>query len=208
MSLRKFLLNDRNTSFNIYWLNALFIALAICGPWFNLTISSHDLVKSYFASFGIGILMLLSFFYKCNNSEVNLKINYIKFSFLCLFVLGICSVFWSVNFDFTINKLLLWLIAVFSFLLALNLSITYENLIKIAWGLILSAGIIAVIGISQHLFDPFSLTQAAPPASTFGNKNMATQPLVLILPLIFFLLISKNIQDLKVWTLTLITSLV
>ena len=208
MSLRKFLLNDRNTSFNIYWLNALFIALAICGPWFNLTISSHDLVKSYFASFGIGILMLLSFFYKCNNSEVNLKINYIKLSFLLLFVLGICSVFWSVNFDFTINKLLLWLIAVFSFLLSLNLSITYENLIKIAWGLILSAGIIAVIGISQHLFDPFSLTQAAPPASTFGNKNMATQPLVLILPLIFFLLISKNIQDLKVWTLTLITSLV
>ena len=160
MSLRKFLLNDRNTSFNIYWLNALFIALAICGPWFNLTISSHDLVKSYFASFGIGILMLLSFFYKCNNSEVNLKINYIKFSFLLLFVFGICSVFWSVNFDFTINKSLLWLIAVFSFLLSLNLSITYENLIKIAWGLILSVGIIAVIGISQHLFDQFSLTQA------------------------------------------------
>ena len=80
-------------SFNIYWLNALFITLAICGPWFNLTISSNDLVKSYFASFGIGILMLLSFFYKCNNAEVNLKINYIKFSFLFLFVLGTCSVF-------------------------------------------------------------------------------------------------------------------
>ncbi|MBW5291108.1 MAG: hypothetical protein Rsou_0778 [Candidatus Ruthia sp. Asou_11_S2] len=41
------------------------------------------------------------------------------------------------------------------------------------------------------LFDPFSLTQAAVPApSTFGNKNMATQPIILILPLSLFLFFS------------------
>ena len=50
--------------------------------------------------------------------------------------------------------------------------------------------------------------QNAKPASTFGNKNMATQPLVLILPLSVFLLLSKQLQGLKVWGITTLVSLI
>jgi O-antigen ligase len=79
---------------------------------------------------------------------------------------------------------------------------------KIDNGKIKTRGCIAFIGLLQRYFDPFTLTEAAPPASTFGNKNMAIQPLVLIFPLSIFLLLSKHVQGLKVWALSGITFLV
>jgi len=197
-----------NNTLNVFWVGVLLVTLAIAAPWFNLTISGHDFVKSYFASFGVGLLTLLSLYYKCNNSEVNLKINYIKLTLFLLFIFGTLSALWSINFDFTVSKWLLWLIAAFSFVLALNLSTTHENLVKLAWGLIIAAGTIVFIGLLQYYFNPFSLTQAAWPASTFGNRNLAIQPLVLIMPLSIFLLFSKQVQGLKVWALSGINSLV
>ena len=61
-----------NNTLNVFWVSVLLIILAIAAPWFNLTVSGHDFVKSYFASFGVGLLTFLSLYYKCNNSEVNL----------------------------------------------------------------------------------------------------------------------------------------
>jgi len=197
-----------NNTLNVFWVGILLAVLAVAAPWFNLTISSPELVKSYFASFGVSLLMFLSLYYKCNNTEVNLKINYIKLSLFLLFIFGTLSALWSVNFDFSFSKWLLWLIAAFSFILALNLSTDNNSLIKLSWGLILTAGFIAVIGILQYLFDPFSLSQNSSPASTFGNKNIAIQPLILILPLSIFLFLSKQVENLKAWVLITITSLV
>ena len=144
-----------NNTLNVFWVGVLLIALAVAAPWFNLTVSSPELVKSYIASFGVSLLMFLSLYYKCNNSEVNLKINYIKLTLFLLFIFGTLSALWSINFDFTVSKWLLWLIAALSFVLALNLSTTHENLIKLAWGLIIAAGIIAFIGLLQRYLTLF-----------------------------------------------------
>ena len=186
-----------NNTLNVFWVGVLLIALAVAAPWFNLTVSSPELVKSYIASFGISLLMFLSLYYKCNNSEVNLKINYIKLTLFLLFIFGTLSTLWSINFDFSVSKWLLLLIAAFSFVLALNLSIENNSLIKLSWGLIITAGVIAVIGILQYLLDPFNLAQNSAPASTFGNRNIAIQPIILILPLSIFLLLSKQVQNSK-----------
>ena len=40
-----------NNTLNVFWVGVLLITLAIAAPWFNLTISSHDFVKTYFAGF-------------------------------------------------------------------------------------------------------------------------------------------------------------
>ncbi len=197
-----------NNTLNVFWVGVFLIALAVAAPWFNLTISSPELVKSYIASFGVSLLMFLSLYYKCNNSEVQLKINHIKSSLLLLFIFGTFSALWSVNFDLTVTKWLLWLIAASSFILAINISIENNSLIKLSWGLIITAGVIAVIGILQYLLDPFNLAQNSAPASTFGNRNIAIQPIILILPLSIFLLLSKQVQNLKAWALIIITSLV
>jgi len=208
MILRNTTPHNKNNTLNVFWVGALLIILAIAAPWFNLTVSSPELVKSYIASFGISFLLFLSLYYKLSNSKIHLQINYIKLTLLLLFVFGTCSVFWSVNFDFTVTKWLLWLIAASSFILAVNISTENNSLIKLSWGLMLAAGVIAAIGVLQYLSDPFNLAQNSAPASTFGNKNIAIQPIILILPMSIFLILSKQVQNLKVWTLIIITSLV
>ena len=186
-----------NNSLNTLWVGIFLFLLAIASPWFNLTVSNHEFIKSYFAGFGIALLMMVSLFYKSHDSEANLKINYIKLSLFSLFLFGTASFFWTIDFDFTFNKWLLWLTATFSFILAINLSLSHDSLIKLTWGLLISAGTIAIIGILQYLFDPFTLTQSAIPGSTFANKNIASQVLVLILPLSYFLILSKKVQACK-----------
>jgi O-antigen ligase/tetratricopeptide (TPR) repeat protein len=196
-----------NKSLNILWVGVFLLILAISAPWFNLYISNHDLVKSYTASFGVSLLMLAALYFKCLESDTNIKINYVKLTLFLLFLFGTLSLLWSVNIDFAIGKWLLWIITLFSFILSLNLSLTHNNLIKLAWGLVLAAGLIAIIGVLQRFSYPFSLTEAAWPASTFGNKNMAAQAIVLIFPLFIFLLFSELVQGIKVWVLLVLTSL-
>tara|TARA_B110000858_G_C17790779_1_gene469790 strand:- start:217 stop:2328 length:2112 start_codon:yes stop_codon:yes gene_type:complete len=197
-----------NINLNIILLGVFLFFLAIVSPWFNLSVSNHAIVKSYFASFGITIIMMLGIYYKCQNAGVTLKLNYIKLALIFLFTFGTLSTLWSINFDFSIGKWLLWVISAFSFILALNLSINHRSLIKIAWSLIVAAGVIAIIGLLQYYFDPFPLREATAIASTFGNKNMATEVLVLIFPLSIFLLFSKRVQGIKVWILLTIISLI
>ncbi|MDC0482726.1 O-antigen ligase family protein [Candidatus Thioglobus sp.] len=197
-----------NNSLNTLWVGIFLFLLAIASPWFNLTVSNHEFIKSYFAAFGIALLMMASLFYKSQDSEANLKVNYIKLSLFSLFLFGTASFFWTIDFDFTFNKWLLWLTAAFSFILAINLSLSHDSLIKLTWGLLISAGTIAIIGILQYLFDPFTLTQSAIPGSTFANKNIASQVLVLILPLSYFLILSKKVSNIKVWLLTAMTAFI
>ena len=121
MDTENITIDSGKNTLNVFWVCVLLIALAVAAPWFNLTVSSPELVKSYFASFGVSLLMFLSLFYKCNYSEVQLKINHIKSSLLLLFIFGTLSALWSVNFDITVTKWLLWLIAASSFILAIQL---------------------------------------------------------------------------------------
>jgi len=200
--------SNESDAINPIWFNIFLFILAIAAPWLDTTVSNHEFVKSYIASFGVTLLLLLSLYFKCDNSPIQLKINPIKLLLLLLLGFGTISAFWSVNLDLTTTKWLLWLNVALSFILAVNFTNNHDNLLKLVWGLIIAAGAISIIGILQHLFDPFALAQAASPASTFGNKNMAAQPLVLILPLFVFLLLSNQVQNLKVWGLTTLTSLI
>lgn len=162
-----------NKHLNPVWLGVFFLILAVASPWLDTAVSSHQFVKSYIASFGIVLLILVPLYYKCNDSGMHLKINGIKLSLILLFLLGTLSVLWSINLDFSITKWLLWLDVALIFLLVLNIQINDKELVKIAWRLVVAGGAIAIIGILQHLFDPFTLAEAAKPASTFGNRNMA-----------------------------------
>jgi O-antigen ligase len=197
-----------NKNLNIHWLGIFLLFIAIVAPWFNLYISNHDIVKSYSSFFGVSLLMFLTLYFKCQIPGIFLQVNYIKLSLSILFLFGAMSTFWAVNLDFAIGKFLLWVIVGFSFILALNLSLTSQSMTKFAWYLTISAGIIGFIGLLQYFINPFSLTQAISPASTFGNKNMATQVLVLLFPMSIFLLLSERTKGLLTWVLSLLTAIV
>ena len=80
-----------NKSLNILWVGVFLLILAISAPWFNLYISNHDLVKSYTASFGVSFLMLAALYFKCLESDTNIKINYVKLTLFLLFLFCIGS---------------------------------------------------------------------------------------------------------------------
>jgi O-antigen ligase len=199
---------EKKETYLIVLLNIFLISIAISSPWLNNTISNHDFVKSYFAFFGLALIMIFSIYMNLKNEEIILKINPIKISLLILFLAGLFSLFWSVNTDLTINKILLWTIGLFSFVIAKNLNNSSENLLSLTWGLVLMAGAIAFVGILQYLLDPFTLTQAASPSSTFGNKNIASQPLVLIFPLSLILIVSNKSHGIKAWIITISIALI
>ena len=207
-NFRKTEMTNSKNNITIFFLGVFFFSNALVAPWFNIHVSNHDLVKSFTAIIGSSFIMLALLYDKCQNPDIFLRFNYVKLSLISLLAFGAMSVFWTVNFDFTINKLLIWIIALFSFIVSVNLSLIHNNFIKISRILILTAGIIAFIGLLQYFFNPFSLTQAAWPASTFGNKNMASQVIVLILPLFAFLLFSSNVRTMEVWILAILISIV
>ena len=192
---------------NIWWVGLFLFTLAIAAPWVNTSISNHAFVKSYVAIIGSGLLFTVVLYFQTKTTTNFWKISHTKIILLIFFLFGTLSIFWAVNTDFSIAKWLLWLGATLSFLVALSFSIHEDNLIKLSWGLIISASSIAIIGILQYLFDLIPLAQHAAPASTFGNKNMATQPITLILPFCFYLMTNSNTQHSKPWILAIMTSL-
>jgi tetratricopeptide (TPR) repeat protein len=62
--------------------------------------------------------------------------------------------------------------------------------------LIYSGVLVALIGLLQQFFDFELIRQAVPPASTFGNKNLAGHFMVLVFPIsLVFLFLAKHKND-------------
>tara|TARA_B100000795_G_scaffold164447_1_gene123687 strand:- start:647 stop:2719 length:2073 start_codon:yes stop_codon:yes gene_type:complete len=190
----------------ILWLAIFLYTLALCAPWFNLSISNHTFVKSYVAFFGSGLLFLSTLYINRNTENKALRISFIKISALFLFSLGVFSILWSVNLDFTFTKLFLWISSMFCFMVGLNLKIISEELRKLAWILLITGSLISLIGITQYYIDPFSLAEAVSPGSTFGNKNVANQALILLLPFSFYLFSSRDQGILMPWLISFLAT--
>ena len=207
MFVKKIISNQSQNTINLYLIAVFFLMLVLAAPWFNISIANHTFVKSYFSVIGSGIIFLVSIFNRLSVQSKFLKITHLKVTSLILFIFGAFSILWSINIDFYISKFLLWLSAFFWFIIGFNLDTNRKTIIKISWILLISGSLIAVIGILQYFFQSFSLTQVSRIASTFGNKNAATQALVLILPFSFFLFFSK-ISTKSTWLLSCLTSLI
>jgi len=199
---------DEQKNLNVYLVGIFLVILAVASPWFNLSVANHTFVKSYFAGIGSALLFLITLYYNSASLTKSYKISHLRLTSLLLFIFGTLSFFWAVNIDFYITKLLLWLIVVFCFRIGLNLSNNKENLIKISWLLLFTGSIIASIGILQYLFYPSSLIEEIYATSTFGNTNMAVQPLILIFPFSFYLFLSKLNSTKSPWIIALLTSLI
>ena len=193
-------------SLNLIWLCIFLFILAIAAPWFSLSISNHTFVKSYISFFGSGILFISILYFNKNNPINELHFSTISSSSLAIFLLGILSIFWTVNLDFSITKLFLWLTLLFSFKIGSNLKIDINELKKIAWIFLFTGSIISTIGLLQFYFQPFNLVEAVSPGSTFGNKNVANQVLILLLPFSFFLLLLKSQNKSLPWFISILTS--
>ncbi|MBU0680170.1 MAG: O-antigen ligase family protein [Proteobacteria bacterium] len=93
-----------------------------------------------------------------------------------------------------IKRLSHLLAAAAAFFLVPQLYHTTNKAKILLWAIVISGLGVALIGISQHLFDLSLIPQIAPPASTFANKNMAAHFVVLTIPagMMLFLLERKR----------------
>jgi len=138
------------------------------------------------AAVGVPLIILifaLGYFFKGSYGTF-LKRHSIKFFLLFL---GWCflSLSWAINPFDGLVKLMPWVGAAFAyFVVAKNFKT--EDDIKLFLKVMAFSGIAAAtIGVFQYLGDFSFFNQAAWPGSTFGNKNMGAQYIVLTLPLAF-----------------------
>jgi len=179
---------------------AVFIfSLGLSGAWFGDMVSNHMFVKAIVAQIGICLLVFWWLYQNRSTTILTFRFSWSRAFAAALFLLASASVFWSVSRDFYVFKWLLWIAAAGAFLIGLNIQQDRKNLGNLAWGLVSAGMIIAVVGILQYL-TPFDTPKsAAPPASTFGNRNMATHVIVLTLPFCLYLLGLRTTRGLFSW---------
>ena len=101
----------------------------------------------------------------------------------------------------------LWLTAILFFFLTSQLAVSSSQRRQVLTALFGAAFLVAVLGISQHLFDLSFIPQLAPPAANFANKNMAVHFIVLLFPIgAFLFLTAKN--NTTAWAASLMLSLI
>ena len=184
-------------------INMSLMALALGAPWFTDSVwPNHLLTKWLVAGLASAVLLTLTVWRLPYRASFDLHISWIKSSFLLLFVLGAISWLWSINTDYSISKWLLWCIGFGTFISAYHIQVNHDTLVRIGWGLLGCAGIISLIGVLQYLWGILPLDQYAPPASTFGNKNIATHAIVLAWPASLYLLTTRQITIIQTWLVT------
>jgi len=182
------------------WMMGSFIfLLGLSGAWFGDMVSNHMFVKAIFAQIGICLFVFWWLYQNRTVTTLKLTFSWSRLLATALFLLATASVFWAVNKDFYVFKWLLWVAASGAFFLGLNIHHDQKNLTSLAWGLLCAGTVIAVVGILQYLTPLDTPRSAAAPASTFGNRNMATQVVVLTLPFSFYLLSLRSTKGFWSW---------
>ena len=98
-----------------------------------------------------------------------------------------------------------WLVALLFFLLASQLMTPAARRRQVLIALFAAAFLVAILGISQHLFGLSIIPQLAPPAANFANKNMAVHFIVLLFPVGAFLFLTVK-KDTTAWATSLMLS--
>lgn len=126
---------------------------------------------------------------------------------ICFLVWALFSFFWSTN---RYNSLVLWVhwsACVLFFFLCLQILASANRIKVLFYTLSTAAAIVSIIGLLQYFFQIDWFLQLSMPASTFGNKNMAAQFIVLCFPMVIMFFISAK-KSRNMWIAALVLSLV
>jgi len=100
-----------------------------------------------------------------------------------------------------------WLAALLFFFLIPQLAASSAQRRQMLTALFGAAFLVAILGISQHLFGLSYIRQLAPPAANFANKNMAVHFIVLLFPVGGFLFLATKKNEMA-WITGLMLSLI
>lgn len=189
------------------FLLTLVFLIPLLAPWTlkSSLIISPVIYKFILATVGIFIAFILWLFSQ-NKKQKLVLINSDFYKPISLFLLwGLITFSWALSLYDAALLWIDWFIAALAFVLVVNSIKTNNDFRKILLTILASGTVVAIIGIAQHLLDFNLIRQAVPPASTFGNKNLAGHFMTLVLPLsLGFLLAAKNYKDIIKYTISFI----
>ena len=169
--------------------------------------SFADLPQQLYIQNFILAMVVLFFYWKWKVGEWQFIISPFNLPVLLFSLWAMVSVFYAQTQYEGLIRLLHLLAATILFFLIINGIDRAEKVRKILFSLIITGTITAIIGIIQELFEPDWFFQVIKPAATFGNKNMAAQVVVIILPLaLTFALAAK--QKSLYWLFSVISALI
>jgi len=102
------------------------------------------------------------------------------------------SLLWAHNTQEGITTWMQWASGALGYFLVLNAVDNTRDATRIVAALFASGLLVALLGIGQHLFQVVWVPQVMPPASTFGNKNMAVHYIILTAPLGWALFVNSR----------------
>jgi len=186
-----------NTKFSsTFFLYLIFLGIALGASWgSNYFVVDHIAFKLNVVLPIISIGSLFYIFHELKYRQSKLTFSYSQLAISCFLIYGSVSFFWAGDKWIFFDKWLLFICGVFVFYLASKLSNNNKTQFNISSLFVLSAFLVAAIGISQFLFkfpswDVLQFSNST--SSTFGNKNAANQFLVFAFPFFFFLLIQTQ----------------
>lgn len=149
----------------------------------------QDTLKSAIAAFGI-LLAAWVFFWQQRERTAPLVWHAILWLPLSLMTYALCSMAWSHAYLAAVEAIRWFLVALLLWLL-LN-AVDGHNYTRLLWGVHGGAFVASVWVALQFWFDMQLFPQAAPPASTFANRNFFAEYAISVLPLSACLLLAQR----------------
>ncbi|UCH21492.1 MAG: O-antigen ligase family protein [Deltaproteobacteria bacterium] len=116
----------------------------------------------------------------------------------CFFVWALFSFLWATNRYNCLTLWVHWITCALIFLISLQILVSANRIRILFYTVSTAAMIVSMIGLLQHFFHIDWFLQLTERASTFGNKNMAAQFIVLCFPVVIMLFVTAKGSK-KIW---------
>ncbi len=140
--------------------------------------------KMAFLQWGVSLLSIAALLYFRKGGTATWKKCPLNPPIILFYVLCLVSAGYAYNPYQGVFFLLQWACAAFFYFFLLNTLHSHRQLMDLWLITVLAALLISAVGIAQKLFGITWVPQLVGPGSTFSNRNMASQYLALIFPLI------------------------
>jgi len=176
-----------------YW---LYLSLALIVPFVFLEgyYNYVDLPRALLIQIAVVAILLVWLLGAISRKELRIIRTPFDLPLLSFVVWAGLSLLWVHNFYEGFEIWMQWVACLILFFLTVNLVHSERDIRRLLAALLLAGTLVAVLGICQYLLDVNWVPQTRPPAATFANRNMASQFMVMTIPLAagFFLLSRKR----------------
>jgi len=177
--------------------------------WFNV---SHEILKTFWGVMGVLVIILLWLLFSYKRSKIVIQKSNVYLPLFIFILWCYITLFWVEDGYLAVIMLAQFTSVALMFFVVRNM--IEKNIVHSIFSiLIFSMTLVSIIGLLQFYFNDNIFiynffAQATSPASTFGNKNMASHFLVMVLPLNLVLLLKETSKKkIVIYSISLTVSL-